>query len=153
MPPYFNLLFVISSRPSLEVIIFVHIIQRRDSGDTAVRSAVPPQNGSQASKMARTLGILGVFSAGWCTIPTRTENRTHPLKLGLYTGSLFGGPRRWYLLPSYYYLVPGKKDFCCLMLCTKAVPPAPLGRDIFLGYPAGAKHRRCSYTSLYRYAS
>lgn len=46
MPPYFNLLLVISSRPSLEVKIFVHIIQRRDSGDTAVRPAVPSQNGS-----------------------------------------------------------------------------------------------------------
>lgn len=80
MPPYFNLLFVISSRPSLEVKIFVHITQRRDFGDTAVRPAVPSQNGSQSSKMARTLGILGVFSAGWCTILTRTENRTHPLK-------------------------------------------------------------------------
>lgn len=80
MPPYFNLLLVIFSHPNLEVRIFVHIIQRRDFGDTAVCPVVPSQNGSQASKMARTLGVLGLFSAGWCTTLTRTENRTHPLK-------------------------------------------------------------------------
>lgn len=95
MPPYFNLLLVISSRPSLEVKIFVHIIQRRDSGDTAVRPVVPSQNGSQASKMVRTLVVLGLFSAGWCTTLTRTENRTHPLKsvpkLGVFLRAWTGG--------------------------------------------------------------
>ncbi len=80
MPPHFNLLLVISSHLRPESEIFVHITQRRDFGDTAVRPAVPSQNGSQASKIVRTLGILGLFSAGWCTILTRTENRTHPLK-------------------------------------------------------------------------
>ena len=80
MPPYFNLLLVISSHLRPEPEIFVHITQRRDFGDTAVCPAVPSQNGSQASKMACMLGVLGLFSAGWCTILTRTENRTHPLK-------------------------------------------------------------------------
>lgn len=86
MPPYFNLLLVIFSHLRPEPEIFVHITQRRDFGDTAVRPAVPSQNGSQASKMACTLGILGLLSAGWCTILTRTQNRTHPLKLAQRRG-------------------------------------------------------------------
>lgn len=86
MPPYFNLLLVISSHLRPEPEIFVHITQRRDFGDTAVRPAVPSQNGSQASKMACTLGVLGLLSAGWCTILARTQNRTHPLKLAQRRG-------------------------------------------------------------------
>lgn len=74
MPPYFNLLLVISSHPSSEPEIFVHITQWRDFGDTAVRPAVPSQNGSQASKMARTLGVLGLFSADW--LPPLPEPKT-----------------------------------------------------------------------------
>lgn len=50
MPPYFNLLLVISSHLRPEPEIFVHITQRRDSDDTAVCPAVLSQNGSQASK-------------------------------------------------------------------------------------------------------
>ena len=80
MPPYFNLLLVIFSHLRPEPEIFVHITQRRDFGDTVVRPVVPSQNGSQAFKMVRTLGVLGLFLAGWCTILTRTQNRTHPLK-------------------------------------------------------------------------
>lgn len=65
MPPYFNLLLVISSHPSSEPEIFVHITQQWDSGAITVLSVFPLQKGLFLLKKARTLGILGLFSAGW----------------------------------------------------------------------------------------
>lgn len=152
MPPYFNLLLVIFSHLRSEPEIFVHITQRRDFGDTAVCPVVPSQNGSQASKMARTLGVLGLFSAGWCTILTRTENRTHPQNW-LKGGNVSEGVGGRYLLPSYSYLFSGKIGFHRLTLCTWTVPPAPSGLDRSPDYPGGAEHRRCSDISLCRYVS
>lgn len=86
MPPYFNLLLVISSHLRPEPEIFVHITQRRDFGDTPVRPAVPSQNGSQVSKMARTLGIPRLFSAGWCYDPYPNRKPHTPPKIGSKAG-------------------------------------------------------------------
>ena len=144
MPPYFNLLLVISSClirlpgffVQFEILYFLHQIGH---GASTGFTAVFRHSCLLAAESVRTVFESQISEVGSCTFLTGGVSSPSPPKTGVRI-------RNVYLFPSSCYLSYGKIGLYCFTIRTRAARQSRSDPGRCRDYPETAEHRYCSYT-------